>query len=259
MEVGESKVTNMLLRMLGSDIINEIDNYINGILFRNFVFMSSILQVKKIFAQSLDDFFSNVSQEELMNLRSYTGYNFRNINALLRNTWTYQINGMLSKKKQEELKKHASIISNVLVKFNIPQIDFVTFRGTTLDSFSSYGINELQQLESLTGKFLYEQGFTSTSILEETCYFNKILEDGKFYNVKIKYLVPSEWSDGGLLINNSTSYSINQNELLIDKGSLSKVVDVKIDNNTAILTVVLIPKEIYDLDYKKNIADSKSK
>ena len=52
------------------------------------------------------------------------------------------------------------------------------------------------------------------------------------------------------------SYSTNQNEFLLNKASLSKVVDVKIENNKAILTVVLVPKKVYDINYKMGNNDA---
>ena len=257
--MGDSRVTNMVLKMLGPNIRNEIDIYIDNVCSRDFTVMKSINQVKNIFNESLDDFLSSLSEEELLNLRSYTGYNFWNINAVLRNNWRYETNGTLTHEKVKEYREICDVVSSVLNKFNIPNIDFITFRGTTLDSFSSYGISELSQLEKMKGKFLYEQGFTSTSILEETSYFNKTLDDGRFCNVGIRYLIPSESNDGALLIDNNVSYSVSQNEFLLNSGSLSKVIDVMIDenNNTAILTVVLVPKKVYDIRYNKSINGSK--
>lgn len=96
---------------------------------------------------------------------------------------------------------------------------------------------------------MFEEGFTSTSIIEDSCYFNKVLDTGKNYNVEIKYLITPEYDEGALLLNHDMSYSINQNEYLINKVSLSKVIDVKIneDLNKAILTVVLVPRKKWDI------------
>ena len=255
MEIGESKITNLVLKMLGSDVRNEIDNYITNVCLRNFSIMGSTEEVREIFDSSIEEFLNNLSEEELLDLRSYTGYNFWNINAVLRNNWRYETNGLLTQEKTREYKEISDVVSNVLTRFNVPDINFMTFRGTTIDAFSSYGINEISELEKLKGKFLYEQAFTSTSILEDSSYFNKILDDGRFCNVGISYMIPAESNDGALLIDNNVSYSANQNEFLLNKGSLSKVIDVSIDenNNTAILTVCLIPKKIYDINYSKNI------
>lgn len=252
-------VTNTVLKMLGNEIKSKIDNYVDDMCSRHFIVMESIDQVKDNFSGFLNKFIIKLTEEELLNLRSYTGYHFRNINAVLRNNWRYETNGISKSDKIKNYKEMAEVVSTVLDKFDGPSFNFITFRGTTIDAFSSYGINDLSQLETLRDKFLYEQGFTSTSILEDTSYFKKTLDDGRFCNVGIRYLVPSENNDGALLIDDNLSYSVNQNEFLINKGSLFKVIDVIIDNNMAILTVVLIPKKIYDVNYDKSMSGFKKK
>lgn len=255
MVVGESKVTNSFLRMLDEDTKYQIDAYISDVCSRNFTVMTSTEQVNNIFGESLNLFLNSLTYEELLSLRSYTGYNFKNINAILRNNWTYEDNGVLNPEINDKYRKLSMEIEKIINKFMMPGINFISFRGTTIGSFSSYGIRELSQLKNLKDKFLYEQGFTSTSILEDSSYFNKKLDDGRFCNIGIRYLIPAESDDGVLINNNETSYSMNQNEFLINKGSLSKVIDVKLDENenSAILTVVLVPKKIYDI---KKVNDS---
>lgn len=246
MLVGQSKIVRMVLNMLGGEIRNDIDNYVNDVCSRDFVVMKSIDDINSLFRDSNELFLSCLSQEELINLRSYTGYNFKNINAVLRGNWTYDVNGKLDQDRIVEYQKLSNSISNILSKYNMHSFNFVTFRGTTLKSFSSYGINTLKDLKNLEGNFLYEQGFISTSLLEDSCYFNKKLETLENYNIKIKYLIPSESSDGALINDYETSFSTNQNEFLLDKSSLSKVIDVVINEDSAILTVVLVPKMVYD-------------
>ena len=248
MEVGESRVTNLILRMLGPSVRSEIDDYVNDVCSRDFMVMGSKEQVENIFRDSISNFLDSLSQDELLDLRTYTGYNYKNINAILRNNWSYDVNGALTEEKRVEFKKLAEKIDEILSKFIMPQVNLVAFRGTTLDSFSSYGISDISQLSSLGGKFLYEPAFTSTSILEGTSYYNKKLDDGRFCNVGIRYLIPSESNDGALLFNEDTSYAVTQNEFLLNKGSLSKVIDVKIDeqSRTAVLTLVLVPKKVYE-------------
>ena len=52
--VGESKYTNMLLKMLGNDIRNDIDNYVDNICSRNFMIMRSLDQIDDVFKESLE-------------------------------------------------------------------------------------------------------------------------------------------------------------------------------------------------------------
>ena len=97
-------------------------------------------------------------------------------------------------------------------------------------------------------------------MMESSCYFKKDFNDGKKYNVEVRYLVSSECEEGALLVNRDTSHYSDENEYLMDKGSLSKVIDVKVDkdNDVAVITVVLIPRKIYDKEYRQNKTCSKS-
>ena len=56
------------------------------------------------------------------------------------------------------------------------------------------------------------------------------------------------------LINDDLSYSKIQSEYLINKSSLSKIIDVKIstDGKLAYMKVVLIPQKMWNITYNKN-------
>ena len=252
--IGHSRITDTILKLIGKETLIEVENYIKEICSQKSIEVKNQQELLNLFKISISSFLENVSQEELLELRTYTGYNFKNINAILRNNWTYEENGILNDEKRREYSILAQNISNILHKFPNVSDNFKTYRGTTIDSFSKYGITCVKDLECLKGNFLYEQGFTSTSILEDSCYFNKVLDTGKNYNVKIEYIVPNEYDEGALLINNDMSYSINQNEYLINKGSLSKVIDVKVNEelDQAILMVVLVPRKKWDLEKENN-------
>lgn len=249
MEIGHSKITDTILKFIGNDTKYEIDQFVEKVKNQNFIEIDSQEALQNIFKYNISDFLNLVTHDELLDLRSYTGYNFKNINALLRNNWTYEENGLLNIETKKRFFDLSNKISTILNKFPPLSYNFTTYRGTTLDSFSKYGITTISDLKSMKGNYMFEEGFTSTSAIEDSCYFNKTLDTGKKYNVKIKYLITPEYDEGALLLNNDMSYSINQNEYLINKGSLSKVVDVEINEelNQAILTVVLVPRKKWDL------------
>ena len=207
----------------------------------------------------MNAFSHELTDIELMDLRSYTGYNFKNINAILRGNWNYEENGLLNQEVEAKYRSLARNIENIIDKFLKPDTNFVVFRGVEANYFSKCGITSLNELASMKDKFIYEEGFTSTSILKDTSYFGKSLETGKNYNVEIKYLISSDSQDGALLMNSNFSYSPNQNEFLINAGSLSKVIDVNVDyeNFTASLTVVLVPKKLWNIYQLNDIRDSK--
>lgn len=258
MELGESRTTNMLLRFLDQSIKNELELFVQDTRTKKFIEIKTMEDLNVLFSNNISLFLNNLTEEELMNIRSYTGYNFRNINAILRNNWTYEENGSLTEDNKKSFLELSNNISNSIQKFPPASFPFITFRGTNLSSFQEYGVHSIKDLESLKGKYMYEQGFTSTSIIEDTCYFNKTLETGNNYNIKIKYLITPEYDEGALLISNETSYSINQNEYILNKNCLSRVIDVVIDEvlEQAILTVVVIPRKKYDFT-KENEVKSK--
>lgn len=254
MEIGHSKMTDTILRFINDENKYEMEKFITEVSNQKFLEFKNEENLKNIFHNNISSFLDNINQEELLDLRTYTGYSFKNINAILRNTWTYEENGRLT---EEEIKKYRILsenISSILNKFPPLPYNFTTYRGTTIDSFSKYGIHTVSELENLKGKYMYEQGFTSTSLIEDTCYFNKNLDTGKNYNIEIKYLITPDYDEGALLLNNDMSYSTGQNEYLINKGSLSKVIDVKINNelNQAILTVIVVPRKKWDIIKENN-------
>lgn len=249
MELGHSKMTDTILRFISNDTKYEMEQYVEEVKSQQFMEMDSQETLKNIFKDNIDEFLSKVTQDELLDLRSYTGYNFKNINAILRNNWTYEENGILDQETKQRFFNLSNRISTVLNKFPSLPYNFMTYRGTSIDSFYKYGITTISDLVSMKNKYMFEEGFTSTSIIEDTCYFNKVLDTGKNYNIEIKYLITPEYEEGALLLNDDMSYSINQNEYLINKGSLTKVVNVEINHelNQAILTVVLIPRKKWDI------------
>lgn len=251
----------ILLRLLGKEKIDEIESYVNDIPLDDFCEFHSREQVLGLFSEKINDFRYQLTDIELMDLRSYTGYNFKNINAILRGNWNYEENGLLNQEVGAKYRSLARNIENIIDKFPKPDTNFVVFRGVEVNYFSKYGITSLNELASMKDKFIYEEGFTSTSILKDTSYFSKSLETGKNYNVEIKYLISSDSQDGALLMNSNFSYSPNQNEFLINAGSLSKVIDVNVDyeNFTASLTVVLVPKKLWNIYEVNNTKEQNEK
>lgn len=259
MEIGKSRSVNGLLRLLDDNVKNNMDNYVLDVCSSKFNKMESIDDINNFFGHSLNEYVDSLTEDERMILRSWTGYNFRNINAILRRNWNYDVNGRLTDDKNIYYRKLADLISKIIGKFQNPNLNFITYRGVSIDSFYSYGIRNLSDFTNLINNFIYEEGFASSSLLSESSYFNKDIGDGKKYNVEIRYMISSNFDDGALLIDNEMSYSVCQNEFLIDKNTLSKVVDVNINDNSVILTVVPIPKKIWDLVTYKDINSSRKK
>ena len=240
MEKGQSIMTQLVLKRAEEEQKN-IDSIVKE---------NSNLNIKTIPADKIYNFFQKgfnklkLSKVDYLILRNYTGFNFKGINSILRNKWTYDYNGILSKEKEYRFRENAEDISELIKEFPKNRKSFKVYRGVTIDAFKDYGINRLSDLKYLEDNYIFEQGFTSTSLLRETSYFNKEI-DGKLYNIELEIVVPKDSQDGMPLIGNELSYSPNQNEYVIDRESLIKIIDVEVENSYAFLKGILIPKKLY--------------
>lgn len=228
-------------------------------LTKNYITFASSGRLSTMFDAILENYIKNLSLEEQKTIRSYTGYHFREINAVLRNTWNYDVNGKLTPELQDEYRKLSDNIRNILNKAPEISTGIKTYRGVSILAFQSYDIFSLNDLVYLQGKYLYEEGFTSTSLIAEKSFYyaNPYTLTGK-PNIQIEYLIPAGSDDGIALLDESISYSPNQEEFLIKSSSLFKVLEVKVDstNNVAFLQVMLIPERVWNYpDYEKEKQD----
>ena len=107
MEIGYSSSTKLLMRYLSEEAKDEIDRYIEE--HRNNE------SIDYNFKKDTDEFERNLTDDEYMTIRLYTGTNYKNINAVLRKTWNYEDNGDSSKK--DYYQKLGEDISNIIDKY----------------------------------------------------------------------------------------------------------------------------------------------
>lgn len=240
----------MIFKFMGEDTRNEVGRYLLNSKDKNYLKIQNQGMVDNVFGKQLEEFLYSLNNKQVETLRSYTGYNYRFINAILRNKWTYDLNGELTKEKSDYYKTLSLEIEKIIRLFPPVNIDFKAYRGTPLSYFKDYGINNIEDLNLLVGKFIYEEGFTSTSILEENSFFKKDNELGINYNVNIIYNIDGSYNEGAFVSNDYLSYSPSQCEYVINKSSLFKIVDVQIDkeNQTATIEATLIPSKIWDVN-----------
>lgn len=244
MKRSNDRITDMVLKYIDIDYLEScIEDYKN----REYYDFKNI-------KNNLDDIYQDITNEEIDLIRYYTGVSYREINAVLRNNWNYETNGILTEEKLTEYKKIASNISDAISRTKSLNNDIKVYRGVSLDAFKRYGINSLDELLSLKGEYYYEQAFTSTSLEKDASFFDRPLEWHSQCNIEITYLVPKESEDGIPLLTNQTSYSKNQSEFLINSGSLSKIIDVNLseDKTKAYIIMALIPKKVWDRTIEKN-------
>lgn len=202
------------------------------------------------FEDELKDYYESLKMKDGETIIRYTGYEYKFINAVLRDSWNYEEHGKYDKEKAKELTEYAGKLSSLIDIFPSTKSTFMVYRGTTIEEFKKYGINTLEDLLELKGKYLYERGFTSTSLDEASSFYNKESGYGTVRNIEVKYIIPEGSQDGMPLIKEELSYSKNQMEYLLNKKSLSRVVDVKLEGNNAIITAVLIPKQLWNRQEK---------
>ena len=247
MEKGLSYDTRLLNKYLDKETKEQIDLVL--------LEASASLEETPDFTDAIDNFYQETTQFDIDDIRRYTGYDYKFINAVLRDNWTYEQNGLKTEEKTKELRELSDRISKLISKFSKTPSQFKTYRGTTIKEFRKYGVETLDDLFCLTDKFLYDTGFTSTSLDEESSYFKKTIHEEEC-NIEVIYIIPKDSNDGLPLLTDQLSYSKNLNEYLLDRCTLSKVLGVKIEGNTAIITTVLIPKNIWD---KKQHIDTHNK
>ena len=237
MEKGYSQDTSLLSKYFTQDTKDEID----------LLLMEASISTNTTpdFTEDIEEFYKETTHVDIQDIRRYTGYDYKFINAVLRDNWTYEANGLKTEKKTKELRDLSNRISSLIGKFASTKSQFKTYRGTTLKEFKKYGVKSLEDLLCLRDHFLYDTGFTSTSLEEDTSYFKKTIHD-EYCNIEVVYIIPKGSNDGLPLLTDQLSYSKNLNEYLLDRCTLSKVLGVRIEGNTAVITTVLIPKHIWD-------------
>ncbi len=246
----QDKTLNYLLKLIGSDTLDNIENYIEEVKLRDFKQFNNVEEVMNFFMPILTHIYENNTLNDIESLRTYSGISYNKINAILRNTWDYYKNGKLEPNDRLKAYSTANNISKIIENEPSLDLDIKTYRGVTLTAFKNYGITSLNELVNLKGEYYYEQGFTSTSLLRDKSFFNHKLEWHSDCNIEIEVLIPSESQDGIPLLTKELSYSENQAEYLLNKGTLLKIIDVKIDekSNTAYLQTILVPQRIWNFE-----------
>lgn len=208
------------------------------------------------FRSEIRELIDRLPEESILALKGYTGLNFKKINAILRNNWNYEELYKKTEEEEQKLREDISMIDEIISSFPPNKNAFITYRGSSVASYKKYGIDSIEELKCLEGKYLYEEGYTSTSLDEKESYYNKEI-NGTINNIKTVYIIPPYSNDGMPLTSSVLSYSPNQKEYLLGRNCLSKVVDVKIDGNSAIVTAVLIPQKIWNKTVKLDTKEVK--
>lgn len=248
MEKGYSKLTKYLFRYLEEGKEEEIDIYTKDVLQREYLILENEEQVGEIFGTMASEFTFGLTYKEALSLRSYTGFSHKEINALLRDKWNYEQHGLLTDEKRNDYSRIAQEVEKTIFKFPSLDRNIRVYRGVTLAQFSDYGIYNLEDLTAMEGRYFYDSGFSSTSLIRKSSLYQTSAFQIGNRNIEIEYLIPEECHDGALLLDDYTSHYKAENEYLINSSSLIRIISVDIDKekNTAFLRAVLVPKKIWD-------------
>ena len=168
---------------------------------------------------------------------------------MARGIWNYDKLGRKTPELEEEIRDSTRKIISGIEKAPPAQKDFVTFRGTSLSGFRSYGVNNLADLQKMQGQFMLEQGFTSTAIAHERNFAERGVQSLWISNsnVEMRFHIPAGAKDFLALTSGDLSYSPEQTEVLINRNALSYISNVTFDKeNHAVVDAILIPRSIYE-------------
>lgn len=192
---------------------------------------------------------STLSQDEKDVLRDYTIVGFTAINSTARGIWDYEKLGKLTPEIRANNEEKLEKISGAIKRSPAVAEDFLTFRGTNLDGFRTYGIHELSELKKLEGQFYLDQSPTSTALIRERGFADR--KEASLWvgssNIEIRYHIPAGSNDAIAILSEDTSGATSQTEVLLDQFSLSYVSSVRYDREDhAVVDMILVPKSMYD-------------
>ena len=251
MELGVSRDVRSIFRFLTPEKKEEIAFFTHDEEAEEYIALQSDAEAEEMFDDVSHQFISTLSGQDLETLKHYTGFSYKEINAIMRNKWNYEENGELTPEKKLNYQKKGYEISEILQRCPSLNTNLKVYRGTSLRQFHEYGIFSLSDLKAMEGQYMYESGFTSTSLVRK----RSLLGMSNFFtgerNIEIEYLVPACCQDGGLLLGTLASYYDTEYEYLINTGSMSKVLSVEVDekNKKAFVRALLIPKMLWDPPY----------
>ena len=240
---GISKNVRMILGFLNDERKNDLVSFYDRSLERKFIKFDDLDKALMFIPNIILD------ESERLSLSHYSGYSYFSLNRAIRGKWNYEDNGHIS--LMEEKKRQAKDLMKVIDNHQNSVGNICVYRGVPLKYFRDYGIYSIDDLDNLEGKFLLDEGFVSTSLVEKECFYRKNPKNGVNYNVMIEYLVPEEFTDGICTVYDS--HFVNEGEYLINAWNLAEVVKVDKDgDDRAIIQALLIPKKVYDDFYVRD-------
>lgn len=241
--IGDNKYTSYFKKMLKGDMIDSINNYISDVACRSYT--------------------SIPSENDISNYVSTQALYYGECEIIRRATagvYNKEYNDMLRGKSaiNATLRNEIEDISSVIKRKSSKVDNIVVYRGVPIRYFNDYGIQNVKDLKNM-GQFIIDPAFVSTSLLKDRCYYGRTSETGEVYNVLLEYYIPKEFDEGIYLEGYDLTYYSNEKEYLINKSQVGFIGDIDIDevNNTAVISVVMVPSKVYTYGYDKQKSSSR--
>ena len=116
MKKGYSRDTRLLTKYLDQDTKDQID----------LLLMEASISTNQTpdFTEDIEEFYKEITHVDIEDIRRYTGYDYKFINAVLRDNWNYDENGLKTENKTKEFRDLSNRISNLMSK-NIISLEMV--------------------------------------------------------------------------------------------------------------------------------------
>ena len=170
------------------------------------------------FSSDWEDNMDDLPSEQRESVIEYTDGDFVEINNLLRHGEAKEIKDGATSEEIGQAKKQSSRIDAVLDRRLLSE-NIKSFRGDTGWGLPNRGVLTDDQFLGLTGSMFTDKGYSSTSVDPGEAFERKY---------RYEYLIPAG-SRGAYI--NSISESPDEREFLIGRGTTSRIMETRIDDN----------------------------
>lgn len=165
--------------------------------------------------QAKKTYMSNASEEEIKSITAYCSNDaFIDINEHLRKG--KEKTNIITAEERNEIIKN---LSNVIEKSELTE-NTMTYRGSVIQAF---GVSKKSELQELTGSTIYDKGFMSTTITKDIIDIFQNSSNPE-HDVIMEIAIPK--GTKALYPNGNSKFS-TENELILQKGSKFKILEVK--------------------------------
>lgn len=178
----------------------------NGVVSSNNPSLSSTDSSREVIEKYGESWASSLSPNELNAVKVYTGNGYSNINATLRG---------ISDGYEPGMREHSENLHIALSRASTP-CNYTVYRGASEAALGDY--NNLSD-EELVGHVIRDRGFMSTSLDKE-----------RAFGGNIQFIIDVPAGSHGAYVSSISSVGKYEEEVLLDKGQMMRILDVSRDS-----------------------------